>query len=154
MDHSGKDWQRLADLGIRRREDQDWTQVDVATRGALSLDSVQALESARRTEYRPRTLRCYEDGLLWARGSIKTVLGGGDPIPLEGGPIQGDGEGRAQLADEGETTERQAYEMLRSVLGVFGRSAFESALGRLRTELGEKDSARHTERGSSDHRVG
>lgn len=147
-----KDWQRLAEVGTKRREDQGWSQMEVATRGGLSLDSVQALESARRTEYRPKTLLRYEQGLLWARGSVQAILLRGEPTLLEGGYSAAEGGGQTLPADD-EAIEWQAYEMLRSVLGVFGRAAFESALRRLRNELDHTDSVRHTERASDGGRV-
>jgi hypothetical protein len=65
-----------------RRELHGWTQLDVATRGELSLDRVQSIESVRTDRYSGRTLSKFERGMRWEPGSVRSVLDGGDPVPM------------------------------------------------------------------------
>lgn len=78
------DWQRLAQLVVRRRGALGLTQVEVAQRGPLSLDRVQAIEGMRSTRYRAGTIAALERALEWRHGSVEAILAGGDPTPIEG----------------------------------------------------------------------
>lgn len=79
-----KDWRRLADLAARRRAELRLTQADVAQRGPLSLDRVQAIEGAKKKSYRLSTLAALERALEWAPGSVDSILVGGEPLT---GPV-------------------------------------------------------------------
>jgi transcriptional regulator with XRE-family HTH domain len=72
-------WGRLARAVADRRNALGKSQVEVATDGGISLDSVQAIEAARRSSYRSKTLRGLERGLDWPMGAIDTALAGGEP---------------------------------------------------------------------------
>lgn len=72
-------WGRLARVVAERRNALGKSQVEVATDGGISLDSVQAIEAARRSSYRSKTLRGLERGLDWPMGAIDTALAGGEP---------------------------------------------------------------------------
>lgn len=76
-------WQRLAAAVRARRDQRGWTQLDVATRGPLSIDRIQAIEGARTDRYSSRTLAKLENALEWATGSCGDILDGGDPTPKE-----------------------------------------------------------------------
>lgn len=76
-------WRRLAEAVRRRREQRDWTQLDVATRGPVSIDRIQAIEGVRTDRYSARTITKLERGLEWESGSIRAILAGGEPTPLE-----------------------------------------------------------------------
>lgn len=78
------DWRRLAQVAARRRAELDLTQAQVAERGPLSLDRVQAIEGAKRKKYRLSTLLALERALAWDSGSVERVLDGNEPIPLGG----------------------------------------------------------------------
>lgn len=77
-------WQRLAAAVRARRDERGWTQLDVATRGGVSIDRIQAIEGVRTDRYSPRTLTKLERGLDWELGSCRATLEGGDPTPTEG----------------------------------------------------------------------
>jgi transcriptional regulator with XRE-family HTH domain len=81
---SEQGWQRLATAVKARREERGWTQLEVATRGGLSIDRIQAIESVRTNRYSPRTLTKLERGLDWELGSCQSILAGGEPTPTEG----------------------------------------------------------------------
>lgn len=57
--------------------------MDIAVRGQLSLDRVQAIEARRTTKYAGRTLAALERGLEWAPGSVRRILAGGEPTEAE-----------------------------------------------------------------------
>lgn len=86
-------WQRLADFAVRRRAELGLTQVEVAQRGPLSLDRVQAIEGAKRNGYRLSTLVALERALDWGAGSVEAVLGSGEPV-LTGGHAEEGGQRR------------------------------------------------------------
>lgn len=72
-------WERLAAAVVARRNERGWTQVEVASRGDLSLDRLQAIEGVRATSYRPKTMQALERGLEWMPGSVARVLAGAEP---------------------------------------------------------------------------
>ena len=76
-------WERLAEAVVARRNARGWTQVEVANRGGLSLDRLQAIEGVRATSYRPKTMEALERGLDWTRGSVARVLAGDEPEEIE-----------------------------------------------------------------------
>jgi hypothetical protein len=76
---SRKDWQRLAKYAARRRAELSLTQIEVAQRGPLSLDRVQAIEGAKSSRYRLGTLVALERALDWTEGSVERILAGGEP---------------------------------------------------------------------------
>lgn len=83
-------WEQLATGVIRWRDEYGLSQMDVAARGGLSLDRVQAIEGVRtQGGYRPSTLKALERGLGWAPGSVKQVMAGGEPTPASDadGPV-------------------------------------------------------------------
>lgn len=76
-------WKLLAECVVARRNARGWTQVEVANRGGLSLDRLQAIEGARATGYRPKTMRALERGLEWTAGSVARILAGDEPEEIE-----------------------------------------------------------------------
>lgn len=76
-------WERLAAAVVARRNARGWTQVEVANRGDLSLDRLQAIEGVRATSYRPKTMQALERGLEWRTGSVARVLAGDEPEEVE-----------------------------------------------------------------------
>lgn len=78
-----KDWRRLAERAARRRAELGLSQVEVAQRGPLSLDRVQAIEGAKSTRYRLGTLLALERALDWASASVDAILSGGEPTPIQ-----------------------------------------------------------------------
>jgi hypothetical protein len=76
-------WQRLAEAVKRRRGQCDWTQLDVYVQGGPSIDRIQAIESVRTDSYSARTISKLERGLGWEPGSVRAVLAGGEPTPIE-----------------------------------------------------------------------
>jgi transcriptional regulator with XRE-family HTH domain len=91
------DWQRLARLAVRRRAELGLTQAEVAQRGPLSLDRVQAIEGAKRTGYRLGTLLALERALEWGAGSVEAALGGGEPALAPGVAVAEEGSRRRNL---------------------------------------------------------
>lgn len=73
------DWARLADAVESRRGELGISQAEVAARGPLSKDRVQALESGKERNYRRATLMALERALGWEYGSVQAVLTGGRP---------------------------------------------------------------------------
>src|SRR5437879_10423924 len=67
-----------------RREERGWTQLELATRGGVSIDRIQSIEATRTDRYSSRTLTKIERGLEWELGSCRAVLDGEDPVPAEG----------------------------------------------------------------------
>lgn len=107
-------WQRLARAAVERRAQLGITQLDVAQRGPMSLDRVQAIEGAKRSSYRPATLAALERALGWTYGSVAAILDGGEPTPADTpalAPNAADDDLDAQLA-EARALLRQAQEML------------------------------------------
>lgn len=80
------DWQRLADDVRLRRGDLGLTQEEVAAAGGLSTATLRLIEGAKQPGYRPRVLRDLERGLQWERGSVRSILDGGDPLPAAEDP--------------------------------------------------------------------
>lgn len=76
-------WKRLAAAVVARRDARGWTQVEVANRGGLSLDRLQAIEGVRATGYRPKTMQALERGLEWTPGSVARVVAGDEPVEIE-----------------------------------------------------------------------
>jgi len=78
-------WDQLAAAVRARRTELGLTQVDVATAGRVSVDTIRNIEHRRRTPKRvnPRTARAIEDALKWEPGSIEDTLAGGDPSPVK-----------------------------------------------------------------------
>jgi len=60
----------------------------------LSLDRVQSIEAARTDRYSSRTLARLERALGWEPGSVKSVLGGGEPRVATSGDAQPGGLAR------------------------------------------------------------
>lgn len=76
------DWQRLAGFARDRRTDLGLTQEEAAATGGPSTATLRLIEGGRHHGYRPSILRALETALHWERGSVRAILGGGDPIPL------------------------------------------------------------------------
>ncbi|MCX2715865.1 helix-turn-helix domain-containing protein [Mycolicibacterium sp. J2] len=78
-------WDQLAAAVRARRTELGLTQVDVATAGRVSVDTIRNIEHRRRTPKRvnPRTARAIEDALKWEPGSIEDTLAGGEPSPVK-----------------------------------------------------------------------
>ena len=82
-------WRRLADAAKKRRRIKGWTQLDVATRGALSIDRIQAIEGVRTDSYSGRTLTKLDRGLRWEVGSSRAVVDdGAEPTPADDEPAE------------------------------------------------------------------
>lgn len=106
---SEEDWKRVANAVRQRRNDRRWTQMDIATRGPLSLDRVQHIEGARSTRYSPRTITNLERALDWERGSVQAILDGGEPTPKgEAAPTLGPRRNEAQAREAEESDLRAA----------------------------------------------
>ena len=94
------DWQRLARMAALRRAELDLTQIEVAQRGSLSIDRVQAIEGAKRDRYRLGTLAALERALKWENGSVAAILAGGDPETLAERWTEAEQARRPQTPDE------------------------------------------------------
>jgi hypothetical protein len=66
-----------------RRDDLGLTQAAVAAAGGPSSATMRLIEGALQQGYQPAILNRLEDAIRWQRGSVRTVLDGGDPVPLE-----------------------------------------------------------------------
>ena len=75
------DWQRLAGMARKRREDLGLTREQIAAAGGPSATTQQHIEAAKQSSYRPVILRRLEQALGWERGSVRAVLDGGGPSP-------------------------------------------------------------------------
>lgn len=105
-------WQRLADQVVRRRGALGLTQAEVAHRGPLSLDRVQAIEGARSSKYRAGTIAALERALEWAYGSVQAILAGGEPTPLEAPKMTDSARATDQLSVEREPTARDVADQM------------------------------------------
>jgi transcriptional regulator with XRE-family HTH domain len=76
-------WRRLATAVRARRDERGWTQLEVAARGGLSIDRIQAIEGTRSDRYSSRTFAKLERALEWESGSCRAILDGGDPTPAD-----------------------------------------------------------------------
>lgn len=77
-----EDRDNLARHVLARREDMDWTQLDVHARGGPSNSTLTTIEGGSEVAQAPlsrTTLRKLDKGLGWERGSAKRVLAGGEP---------------------------------------------------------------------------
>lgn len=84
-----KGWRRLASAVRKRRDEQGWTQLDVATRGGLSIDRIQAIEGVRTDSYAARTLAKLDRGLGWQTGSSRALVDvGAEPMPADDQPAE------------------------------------------------------------------
>jgi hypothetical protein len=92
---AGKDWHRLAESVRERRVELGMTQEEARAAGGPSTATMRLIEGALQESYQASTLRDLERALQWQRGSVRMVLAGGDPVPLDGaalrkaGPAQG-----------------------------------------------------------------
>ena len=77
---TSSDWQRLAALVSERRGDLALTQEDVRAAGGPSTATQRLIERGQPSHYQPRILAGLETALGWHRGSIRRILGGGDPV--------------------------------------------------------------------------
>lgn len=80
-------WKRLGELLVARRVDLGHPRRLTWARDVLGLsnDRIQSdLENGRRSNYDNATLAQVEQQYQWAPGSIRAVLGGGDPTPIGG----------------------------------------------------------------------
>lgn len=86
MRHDGLvsyDFERLAEAIIAAREAKTWTQDDLVRESALGRSTIQRLESGKQTAYPSRaTIQALERTLGWAPGSVRSILGGGEPTYL------------------------------------------------------------------------
>lgn len=78
-----QDWSRLARLVVERRNELGMTQADVQAAGGPSQATMYLIEHAGRTRYQARILNSLERVLRWRPGSVRAVLEGGDPTPIE-----------------------------------------------------------------------
>ncbi|MCP3805422.1 helix-turn-helix domain-containing protein [Allokutzneria sp. A3M-2-11 16] len=144
MRGSEADWSRVADEARSRREARGWSQLEVAARGSIGLDTVQAIEAARRVSYRGRTLDGLERGLDWRPGSIEAILRGGKPTGTE----QDLNVDEAAPDDELTRLLRVKYRQLVGLLGPeLGAETFE----RWYMELGRRMRELETEETSTDN---
>lgn len=80
---TGSDWSRLSGFVLERRTDLGLTQEDVRAAGGPSTATMRLIEGGLKTSYLPAILRRLEDALRWEHGSVRRILAGGDPAPLE-----------------------------------------------------------------------
>lgn len=73
------DYGRLADAVRDRRRELRMTQEDVRARGGPSTATLRQIERGSALDYRSGTTEPLEDAIGWRRGSVDTVLRGGDP---------------------------------------------------------------------------
>lgn len=121
-----RNWKLLAEHAARRRAELGLSQIEVAQRGPLSLDRVQAIEGAKSTRFRLGTLLALERALAWEAGSVEAILAGGDPTVretrVEVGRVTSRGEARParspmdraeEIMDENERLVQLAVERIR-----------------------------------------
>ncbi|MER5388347.1 helix-turn-helix domain-containing protein [Saccharopolyspora sp. NPDC002686] len=78
---AGRDWERLSDFVISWRERLSLERSDLAERMKMDAKTVQRIENGQ--SVRATSLAALERGLGWKPGSARTVLGGGDPAPID-----------------------------------------------------------------------
>lgn len=79
-------WKRLGDLLVQRRIELDpryRVREVFAAQAGIHPRMLYDIERAKRTTFPPGTLATFEVAYQWAPGSIKRVLDGGAPLPLE-----------------------------------------------------------------------
>jgi hypothetical protein len=77
-----EDLQNLADHVKARRDEKDWSQLDVYNRGGPSNSTLTAIEAARPPAPSRSTIRKLDIALDWEPGSTRDVLAGGEPTPI------------------------------------------------------------------------
>lgn len=78
------DWDVLADAVTRRRKALGLSQQELADRADRSRSTIQKVERADARGMAHKTLANIESALLWAPGSLESVLHGGAPTLLHG----------------------------------------------------------------------
>lgn len=81
-----KDWPRLANEVRTRRTELGLTQEDARAAGGPSTATMRLIEGALQDAYTPAILRRLEGAMRWRPGSVRDILAGGDPVPLDGAP--------------------------------------------------------------------
>jgi len=71
-----------------RRSELLMSQAELAAAAGVSLSTVRAIESGRRTSLRASNRRAIARALGWEPESIDVILAGGDPIPAQHQPAQ------------------------------------------------------------------
>lgn len=145
MQADTKAWQRVAEAVTARRARRNWTQIDVATRGPLSLDRVQAIEGAKRPTYRAGTIAALERALEWEYGSVEAILVGGEPTPLEDSAAVED----SGVAVEGLATDREPTVAELAAALAEEKRAREDLERRFRELVAQQDEDRERRRKSS-----
>jgi hypothetical protein len=83
---TSKDWPRLANAVRTRRTELGLTQEDVRAAGGPSTSIMRMIEGSLQSSYRPNILHRLEVVMQWRPGSVRVVLAGGHPVPLEDQP--------------------------------------------------------------------
>lgn len=78
------DMRRLADRVEQRRGELGLTQRDVQAVGGPSPATMSLIEGAQRESIQVGVAGKLERALQWAAGSVRAILAGGEPTPLEG----------------------------------------------------------------------
>jgi transcriptional regulator with XRE-family HTH domain len=76
---------RLAQYMDDRRADLRLTWAEVARAAGINRETLRQIRSGT-SDIRALTRRAVEDALRWESGSIRTILAGGDPTPLDAEP--------------------------------------------------------------------
>lgn len=81
-------WRRLGQMVRRRRIELGFgSQASLSAEGGPSLSVVNKIETGRGRDYTDRVIIPLEDRLGWRRGSFRTILEGGEPVPADTTPL-------------------------------------------------------------------
>ncbi len=78
-----EDWERLASRVDARMRELQLGAPDVQARGGPSIAVVSHIRNVAQTAYRPGTLAALERALDWEPGSVRRVLHGEEPRPVQ-----------------------------------------------------------------------
>lgn len=78
-------WERLAGAVRVRRRSLGLTQAGLAAEVGVSEPTIRVIETARRTSYKPSTLRDLALALHWTSDSVYRILAGDEPVEIAKG---------------------------------------------------------------------
>lgn len=105
------DIQRLGERIAERRRELGMSQIDVWQAGGPSNSTLTGIENGTASSVSPATLRKIDQALMWAVGSSKHILAGGEPYIYEAKPAPKDSGIQIEATDDGVRVRTQAFQI-------------------------------------------
>lgn len=101
MGPMNRDWARLGQAVADARRALNLTQKELADQLGVSRGAIQAIERGDQFTKITQTMRAVERALDWEKGSLESVLDGGEPKPIEQRTVEPErAEAPAELAPQ------------------------------------------------------